>query len=304
MSFLNDIELGIGTWAWGDSSVWKFGKGYGANDLQEAFDAAVESGIRLFDTAEVYGDGKSESYLGEFLKTTPDRGIKIATKFMPFPWKVGTDHLLKSLKRSLRRLDLKQVDLYQVHFPMPFRSIEAWMEPLAQSVKEGLAKEVGVSNYSRDQMRRAQDALGKHGVPLASNQVQLSLVRRKNDFNGVLETCRQTGVKLIAFSPLGMGMLSGKYSAQNPPSGPRRLFYMGQLDHIQPLVELLKKIGAAHGGKTSNQVALNWLLGKGALPIPGGKTAAQVRENCGALGWRLTPNEVAELDLASSSFKG
>jgi len=120
----------------------------------------------------------------------------------------------------------------------------------------------------------------------------------------VLEACRQTGVKLIAFSPLGMGMLSGKYSAQNPPSGPRRLFYLGQLDRIQTLVELLKKIGAAHGGKTSNQVALNWLLSKGALPIPGGKTAAQVRENCGALGWRLTPNEVAELDLAGSSFKG
>jgi aryl-alcohol dehydrogenase-like predicted oxidoreductase len=223
---------------------------------------------------------------------------------MPFPWKVGTSYLLRSLRASLKRLDLKQVDLYQIHFPMPFRSIEAWMEPLAQAVKEGLTKEVGVSNYNRSQMLRAQDALGKFGVPLASNQVQYSLVRRKMEFNGVLEECRKSGIKFIAFSPLGMGLLSGKYTPQNPPKGPRRLFYWNQLKRIQTLVERLKQIGADHGGKTSNQVALNWVIRKGGLPIPGAKNAAQTRENAGALGWRLSNAEMTELDLISSSFKG
>ncbi|HET9869637.1 MAG TPA: aldo/keto reductase [bacterium] len=302
MGFLDKIEMGVGTWAWGDGAVWGFGKGYGAGDLKEVFDLNLAAGVTFFDTAEVYGDGKSESYLGGFLKTVPDKAVHTATKFMPFPWRVSTSHLLKSLRASLKRLDLPRVDLYQVHFPMPFRSIEAWMEPLAEAVKEGLAAEVGVSNYSRSQMLRARDALGRRGVPLASNQVQLSLARRKNEFNGVLETCRAEGIRLIAFSPLGMGMLSGKYGPKNPPRGPRRIFYFGQLGRVEKLVGLLREIGRAQGGKSPNQVALNWLIGKGALPIPGAKTAAQARENLGALGWRLSPDQMARLDEASRAF--
>jgi pyridoxine 4-dehydrogenase len=111
-------------------------------------------------------------------------------------------------------------------------------------------------------------------------------------------------VRFIAYSPLGMGMLSGKYSPQNPPSGPRRIFYFGQLERIQALVSKLRALGEIHGGKTVNQVALNWLLCKGALPIPGAKTSAQAKENAGAIGWRLSPSEVADLDEASKSFKG
>ncbi|HVM32225.1 MAG TPA: aldo/keto reductase [bacterium] len=303
MGFLDQVEMGVGTWAWGDGAVWGYGKGYGPGDLKDVFDLHLAAGVRFFDTAEVYGGGKSESFLGGFLKTAPKEKIYTATKFMPYPWKVSTSHLLGSLKASLRRLGLPRVDLYQVHFPMPFRSIEAWMEPLAQAVKEGLAAEVGVSNYSRSQMLRAQDALGKFGVPLASNQVQLSLARRKNEFNGVLDECKKSGIRLIAFSPLGMGLLSGKYNRQNPPPGLRRVFYFGQLGSLEGLNALLREIGRAQGGKTPNQVALNWLLGKGALPIPGAKTAAQAKENLGALGWRLTPDEMARLDEASRGFK-
>jgi aryl-alcohol dehydrogenase-like predicted oxidoreductase len=304
MSFLDQVEMGLGTWAWGDSSVWGYGKDYGAKDLRETYLAGLETGIRFFDTAEVYGSGKSESFLGEFLKTGAKEKIYIASKFAPMPWRVGTSQLLKALKASLRRLGLDSLDLYQMHWPSPPRSIKAWMEPMAQAVKEGLAGEIGVSNFSRSQMLRAQEALGAHGVKLSSNQMQYSLVRRKHEFNGLLEECGKTGVKFIAYSPLGMGLLSGKYSPQNPPSGPRRLFYFGQLNRIQALVAKLKQLGEAHGGKTSNQVALNWLLCKGTLPIPGAKTAVQAKENAGALGWRLAPSEVAELDGAAKSFKG
>jgi aryl-alcohol dehydrogenase-like predicted oxidoreductase len=298
------VEMGLGTWAWGDSSVWGYGKGYGAQDLRQSYLAAVESGIRFFDTAEVYGDGKSESFLGEFLKISPGEKMIVATKFAPMPWRVSTSQLLKALKASLQRLGLSSVDLYQMHWPSPPRSIKAWMEPMAQAVKEGLAKEVGVSNFSRGQMLRAQEALAAHGVKLSSNQMQYSLVRRKHEFNGLLEECKKTGVRFIAYSPLGMGLLSGKYSPQNPPSGPRRLFYFGQLKRVQTLVSKLGELGKVHGGKTTNEVALNWLLCKGALPIPGAKTALQAKENAGALGWRLDPSEVAALDEASQSFRG
>jgi aryl-alcohol dehydrogenase-like predicted oxidoreductase len=304
VSFLNQVELGLGTWAWGEGVVWGFKKGYDANDLGEAFWAGYDAGIRFFDTAEVYGKGQSEGYLGRFLKEKTHGKIYIATKFAPLPYRVRTSGLLKALKASLARLGLNSVDLYQMHWPSPPRSIKAWMEPMAQAVQEGLAREIGVSNFNRDQMLRAQEALAAHGVKLTSNQMQYSLVRRKNEFNGLLGECAKTGVKFIAYSPLGMGMLSGKYSPSNPPSGPRRFFYFGQLARIQALVVKLKERGMAHDGKTVNQVALNWLLCKGALPIPGVKTAAQARENAGALGWRLDPAEVAELDETSVNFKG
>ncbi len=304
MSFLSQCEMGLGTWAWGKGKVWGYGKGYGEKDLKETFQAALDSGIQLFDTAEVYGEGESESFLGQFLGEIKPKKIYIATKFAPMPWRISTSQLLKALKASLTRLGLKSVDLYQMHWPSPPRSIKAWMEPMAQAVKEGLAKEIGVSNFSKGQMLRAQEALAAHGVPLASNQMQYSLVRRKNDLNGLLEECKKTNIRFIAYSPLGMGMLSGKYSPQYPPSGPRRLFYFGQLGRIQTLVNKLKEIGVAKGGKTVNQVALNWILCKGALPIPGAKNAAQARENAGAMEWRLDQAQVEALDEASKFFKG
>ncbi len=264
MGFLNPLEMGLGTWAWGKGKVWGYGQGYDDKDLRETFQAALDAGIRLFDTAEVYGEGESESFLGEFLKGQKREGIHIATKFAPMPWRVSTSQLLKALRASLSRLGLKSVDLYQIHWASPPRSIKAWMEPLAQAVKEGLAAEVGVSNFSRGQMLRAQEALSAHGVPLASNQMQYSLGAPQERAQRPAGGMPKSNIRFIAYSPLGMGMLSGKYSPQNPPKGPRRLFYFGQLGRIQTLVAKLKEIGEAKGGKTVNQVALNWILCKGA----------------------------------------
>lgn len=302
MSFLSRLEMGLGTWSWGKGQVWGYGKDYNENDLRNSFKAALSSGIRLFDTAEVYGNGDSERFLGQFLQEKFQEKIYIATKFAPLPYRIRVSSLLKALRASLQRLQLPTIDLYQLHWISPPRSIKAWMEPLAQAVKEGLAKEVGVSNFDRDQMLRARDALSAWNIPLSSNQSQYSLVRRANEFSGLLEACKMNDIRFIAYSPLGMGMLSGKYSPQNPPSGLRRLFYWGQLADIQTLVQTLRQLGQAHVNKTVNQVALNWLLCKGALPIPGAKTAAQAHENSGAMGWRLDPSEVDQLDKASRRF--
>ncbi len=297
-TFLQAIEMGVGAWAWGDRMVWQYGAGYTDEDVRRAFFAAVENGIALVDTAEIYGRGRSERLIGEFLPRL-QRPVLVATKYFPYPWRLGGRPLRRALRASLQRLGLEQVDLYQIHWPTPLVSIDALMRAMADAVEEGLVRAVGVSNYNEEQMMLAQSALQRRGLRLAANQVEYSLLNRQVEKNGLLKRCQEMDVRLIAYSPLAMGLLTGKYSPQNPPPGLRGRKYGRRLAAIQPLIDLLRQIGQAHGGKTPAQVALNWTICKGALPIPGAKNARQAEMNAGALGWRLTEDEVAALDEAS-----
>lgn len=295
--------LGLGTWQWGDRMMWNYGKGYAEADIRGAFDAGMAAGIAFFDTAEVYGGGRSEQFLGRFMAESRTRPI-IATKFMPLPWRLGKGSLRQALRNSLQRLGLEQVDLYQIHWPFPPVPIETWVDALADAVEAGLARAVGVSNYNVAQMRRAHAALARRGIPLASNQVHFSLLHRDPERTGLLDACRELGVTLIAYSPLEQGLLSGKYDAAHPPAGLRgRRYRPAYLAQIQPVIEQLREL-AARRGATPGQAALNWLICKGAAPIPGAKNARQVQENAGALGWRLTADEVAALDAASDKAVG
>ncbi len=299
---LRVTPLGVGTWQWGDSMFWGYGKGYATDEIQAAFDASVAAGITFFDTAEIYGQGKSERFLGRFVSGNGDRPV-IATKFMPLPWRLGKGALLSALRKSLARLGLAQVDLYQIHWPMVPVPVETWADALADAVAAGLTRAVGVSNYNADQMRRAHAVLARRGVPLASNQVEYSLLHRAPERNGLWQACQELGVTLIAYSPLAKGMLTGKYTPANPPPGLRGRRYRDKmLTEIQPLTGLLREIGEVHGGKAPGQVALNWLMCKGALPIPGAKNARQAQQNAGALGWRLTAEEVGALDRTSEGL--
>ncbi len=301
-SVLETVEFGVGTWAWGDRLVWGYGRAYSADDVRQAFDASIAAGVRMFDTAEVYGQGQSEHLLGEFIKTV-EQPLVIATKFMPYPWRLRRGSLLKALRGSLNRLGLEQVDLYQVHQAIPPVNPETWMEAMTEAVQAGLTREVGVSNYDRSWMQRSYVALAREGIRLASNQVEYSLINRKVEKNGLLKQCQELGVRLIAYSPLGMGLLSGKYTPENPPSGIRGGRYNRRfLERMTPLLTLIKRIGSDHAGKTPAQVALNWCICKGALPIPGAKNVAQAEQNAGALGWRLADEEVALLDEASEKM--
>jgi aryl-alcohol dehydrogenase-like predicted oxidoreductase len=300
-SGLRVSSLGIGTWAWGDRLFWGYGRDYADADLQAAFEASRAAGITWFDTAEIYGGGQSERLLGQFARAAGGP-VAVATKFFPFPWRWRQSSVLNALRRSLQRLGLGQVDLYQIHQPFPPVAIETWMAGLADTVEAGLARAVGVSNYSPEQTRRAHAALARRGVPLASNQVAYSLLHRQPERDGLVEVCRDLNVTLIAYSPLAQGLLTGKYTSENPPPGLRGWRFNRRLvAQIQPLVALLSEAGAAHGGKIPAQVALNWVMCKGAVPIPGAKTARQAQDNAGALGWRLTDQEVAALDVASAA---
>jgi len=292
-------KLGVGTWSWGDKSIWGYGKGYSDADLREAFKSSIASGISFFDTAELYGYGKSEELLGQFISESRAT-VFVATKYFPYPWRLDTKAVLSALRRSLKRLGLPSVDLYQIHWPFHLLSIPSMMAALTEAVGEGLARAVGVSNYSADQMRRAVDALAKNKIPLASNQVEYSLLHRSPEEDGVLDACKDAGVTLIAYSPMAMGMLTGKYSVRNLPAGFRRLRYRSlNFSEFGGLMDLLARIGEAHGGKTHPQVALNWLIYKEAFPIPGAKNAQQASQNAGALGWSLTHEEVDSLHEAA-----
>jgi aryl-alcohol dehydrogenase-like predicted oxidoreductase len=293
--------LGIGAWAWGDRLYWGFGRGYAESDVRTAYETSRAAGINFFDTAESYGRGRSERLLGEYVRGEDRREeLAIATKFFPYPWRLAKGQLLQALRGSLERLGLEQVDLYQMHSPFPPVSIETWMEAMAAAVQAGLARAVGVSNYNAGQMRRAVAALDRHGLPLAANQVDYSLLNRRIEQNGVLALCRELGVTVIAYSPLAQGLLTGKYTPEHPPGGMRGARYRAeQLARIQPLIRLMREIGREHEGKSAAQVALNWTICKGTVPIPGAKNARQAGENAGALGWRLEDAEVEALDRAS-----
>lgn len=296
--FLHAIEMGLGAWQWGDRLVWQFGQGYDDQAVREAFKLAVEEGVRFVDTAEVYGSGLSEHLLGRFLKET-EQPVLIATKYFPFPWRLSRASVPRALKNSLERIGVESVDLYQIHWPTPLMSVDRLMDGMAECVKSGMTRTVGVSNFNQTQMLAAYSALARQGIPLASNQVHYSLLNRKVEKNGLLARCRELGIRLIAYSPLEKGLLSGKYNARNRPPGMRARTYASLLSKIEPLLKLMTTIGQDHGGKTNAQVALNWLICKGALPIPGAKNVKQAQENIGALGWRLTEEEVAKLDEMS-----
>jgi aryl-alcohol dehydrogenase-like predicted oxidoreductase len=226
--------------------------------------------------------------------------VVVATKFFPYPWRLRRASFLPALRASLKRLGLERVDLYQIHQALPPVAIETWVNALGDAVQAGLTRAAGVSNYKAEQTRRAHDALAKRGIPLASNQLKYSLLDRHIERDGTMQACRERGVAIIAYSPIEMGLLTGKYTPDAPPRGVRGFRYdRSYLARIEPVVARLREIGTAHGGKTPSQVALNWTLCKGTVPIPGAKNARQAQENIGALGWRLKENEVAELDALS-----
>ena len=298
---LDDIRLGLGAWAWGDRVVWQFGRGFGAAEIRQAFEASMAGGIRLIDTAEVYGSGRSERFIGEFVRGLQSQ-VLVATKFFPWPWRLSTRSILSALKGSLARLGLDRVDLYQVHSPISPLSPETIMDALIQCVEAGLTRSVGVSNFDESQMLRAYSTLARHNIALTSNQVHYSLLQRQVEKNGLLARCKELDVRLMAYSPLEMGMLTGKYGRGHLPPGSRALRYAGVIGRLQPLLKLMTEIGQDQGGKSNAQVALNWVIAKGALPIPGAKNADQALENAGALGWSLDEDEIQALEAASDEL--
>jgi len=296
--------LGLGAWAWGDKRMWQFDPVSGPAAARAALEATLDAGVSFLDTAEIYGRGMSERLVGRLMRETGRRPF-IATKFAPLPYRLRTASVVDALDASLDRLGVGQVDLYQVHWPYSILRIEPLMERLADAVAAGKVRYVGVSNYSADQMRKAHRALASRGVPLVSNQVNYSLLKRSPEANGVLDACRELDVTLIAYSPIAQGALTGKYRpGGNGPAGIRR--FRGtfrHLDRAMPVVETLERIGQHHG-RSAGQVALNWLARQpNVLPIPGAKDGRQAAENAASIDFAISDDEAAELDRVSRPWR-
>lgn len=296
--------LGLGTWAWGDRAVWGMG-GYDAAlteaTIRDAWEASIDAGVTFVDTAEVYGNGESERIIGRLLAADPARRerVVVATKFMPMPWKVDVVRSMRAaLEASLDRLGIDAVDLYQVHGPISLRGHSAMAEALATVHAAGLTRAVGVSNYSARETKAIHAALARRGVALATNQIEYSLLRRRPETTGAVDECRRLGVTVLAYSPLGQGRLTGKYSTSSPPQG-QRGFSAHPMADVDPVVARLRDLRARHDGATPGQVALAWLIAKGTVPIPGAKNGEQASANAAALRIDLTAEDVASLDAVA-----
>jgi aryl-alcohol dehydrogenase-like predicted oxidoreductase len=279
---------------------WDYGNTFGEAEVAAAFQASIDAGITFFDTAEIYGFGESERLIGKFANQT-QQPLQIATKYFPLPWRWNRDAITDALTASLERLQMSQISLYQIHWPLEFfLKTQDLMEVLAEEVKKGRIQSVGVSNYSAKQMSLAHEYLAAKGIPLATNQVPYSLLTRQIETNGILDKARELNVTILAYSPLAQGLLTGKYNAQTPNNlqGARRLdprFSSQGLKKLEPVLAGLQNLGEKYE-KTPAQVALNWLITQGnIIPIPGAKNAAQATQNAGALGWSLTSEEVETL---------
>lgn len=306
--------LGLGCWqfASGFGPIEGFWDALSEETVQDIVTASLDGGINWFDTAEAYGFGRSERALSRALTQAGRQpgDVVVATKWWPVPRTAGS--LRRSADARLHALRPFPIDLYQIHQPYALSSLTAQAHALADLVEAGQVRAVGVSNFSARQLRTVHAVLARRGVPLASNQVQYSLLHRRAESNGVLDACKELGVTLIAYSPLAQGLLSGKF--HDDPSlirkrhGPRRFlpaFSARGLARSRPVVEALREIARARE-VTPSQVALNWLVsfhGDTVVAIPGASRRRHAEENVGALGLHLSRAELDRLDALSHPFR-
>jgi aryl-alcohol dehydrogenase-like predicted oxidoreductase len=290
-------RVGLGTWQFG-SRKWGYGEADHAGAAGDIVRRALELGVNLFDTAEVYGFGRSERILAEALGDRR-RDVVVASKIFPlapFPAIV-----CQRARASARRLQLERIPLYQVHQPNPVVPDSVIMAGMLRLLDEGLISAVGVSNYSRERWQKADAALGR---PVVSNQVQFSLAR-PSALDEVVPFAERESRMVMAYSPLAQGLLSGKYAVDNRPGGVRAsnpLFGTENLRRAAPLLATLRQVAASYDAKPA-QVALAWLLGfPRVVVIPGASSVEQLEFNVGAADLELDDDSQRALTDAARSF--
>ncbi len=290
-------RIGLGTWQFG-SREWGYGADYASGPARAIVRRALELGVTLFDTAEVYGFGRSERILTEALGNRRTDAV-VASKIFPvapFPRVIR-----QRFAGSAKRLQLTRIPLYQVHQPNPVVPDSIIMKGMGELLDAGKIGAVGVSNYSLDRWQAADTALGR---PVVSNQVQFSLATA-GPLTDLVPFAERENRMVMAYSPLAQGLLGGKYSADNRPSGVRALnplFGTENLRRAEPLLDLLREVAAAHEARPA-QVALAWLLGlPQVVAIPGASSVEQLEFNVAAAELDLTADEQAALTAAARAF--
>ncbi len=281
----------------------------GQDEKNATVKAALDGGINWFDTAELYGAGLSEASLSKALKAAgkQDEEVVVATKWWPL-FRTARN-IPRTIQNRIRFLDGYTISLYMVHQPFGFSSPEAEMEAMADLVESGKIRSVGISNFNSDQMRRAYKTLQKRGLPLAVNQVRYSLLDRSIERNGILDTARELGITIIAYTPLASGLLTGKYHKNPELLQKKSFFWRGRLqssvEKSRSLVLALEEIGVKYNA-TAAQVALNWVIhsqGETVVTIPGATKVHQAQESAGAMKFKLSSDEMARLSELSLNLR-
>jgi len=326
--------IGFGTMSWGEKRLG-YGRTFSFKDVFQVYQTCLDAGCNFFDTAAIYGKGESERLLGECHRKD-GRQIIIASKVAPHSMltpsikRLSPRTTLSELDRSLERLGVDCIDLYQLHMPPARPKLDIYMDLLAEAVHAGKIRAIGVCNFTAPLIQQAHTRLSRHGLSLASVMVGYSLLRRHPETNGVLDACRELDIALIAYAPLAEGVLTGKYrfGKKKLPFSYKLLLYLDQLNllkernhsmpllrrlfgkprnmdfkRLEPLFAVMETIAEAHQ-KTITQVAMNWLLRQDThiIPIPGAKNLGQANENIGTLGWHLTQEECALISQAEESM--
>jgi aryl-alcohol dehydrogenase-like predicted oxidoreductase len=293
-------KIGLGTWQFG-AKEWGYGEDYARQQARDIVRRAVDLGVTLFDTAEIYGFGRSERILGEALRERGESPVFLATKL--FPVLPLAPIVEQRAVASASRLGARLLDLYQVHWPNPLVSDGAIMQGMSTLQRVGLVGEVGVSNYPLARWQAAERALGGR---VLSNQVRYSLADRAPE-KDLLPFAAEAGRVVIAYSPLAQGLLSGRYDRVNRPANRVRagnpLFLPENLDRASELIGVLREVADAHGAAPA-QIALAWVIRHPAVTaIPGASSVEQLESNVAAAEIELSDDEYAALSTASNRFR-
>jgi aryl-alcohol dehydrogenase-like predicted oxidoreductase len=294
--------IALGTWAWGDSG--ETGDGYFGSPLtraglEEVVDKAHAAGFTLWDTAVVYGMGRSETVLGEVLKRYARSDYQLSTKFTPQAAGTGDDPVADMLEQSLARLGTDYIDLYWIHNPA---DVARWTPGLIPLLESGKVKHVGVSNHNLSEIKLADQILGEAGFRVEAIQNHYSLLYRSSEHAGILNYCHNRGILFFAYMVLEQGALTGKYNPENPlPEGSSRAEnYSGILPQLGALTDKLASIGQKQGAAAPD-VATAWAIGKGTTPIIGVTKPNYLDGLVRASSIMLTSDDIAELEALADT---
>lgn len=295
-------KIAFGTWSWGVGAAGGdqiFGNHLGVKELHPVFEAAMDHGFNLWDSAVVYGMGDSEKVLGTFTREYPREDVIISTKFTPQIAGSGADPVADMCNSSLKRFGTDYIDLYWIHNPA---DVERWTPYLIPLVKSGKVKRVGVSNHNLAEIRRAEEILSAEGVHISAVQNHYSLLYRSSEEAGILDYCKEHNITFFAYMVLEQGALSGKYDVKHPlpANSSRGMTYNPMLPKIEKLTGVMKEIGAKYGA-TAAQIAIAWAIAKGTLPIIGVTKPKQVEEAAKTAAIHLAAVEMQLIETAAKS---
>lgn len=295
---MNLPKIAMGAWAWGDTDGY-FGNTMAGEEFRPIFEAAMEAGLNLWDTATAYSNGESEKILGGFVNDAGRENVIVSTKFTPQMAAMYDNSVEKMCDASLARMNMEYFDIYWIHNPIGAPEYTKQLIPL---LKNGKVKSVGVSNHNLAQMKEAEEILRDAGFRLSAVQNHYSLLNRSSDESGIIDYCKANDIVFYGYMTLEQGALSGKYDAAHPfPEGSARAkVFNPLLPQLGALVGELKKVAAAHNVSAA-QIATAYAVGKGVLPILGVTKLYQVEEAVKTAEIVLSAEEVASLEAAADA---